>query len=136
MPKDLWWSFAGYAFLSLALFHRLFFGEILSAGTSIFEQVPFASEAPPGFEVYCNSIEGDAWRQHGAWQRYQYEAARAGRFPLWNPHEYLGMAFHGNGQTALFHPYSWLFYVFDPNAVRGPLAAVRLWISAVALCLL
>jgi len=136
MPRDLRWSMLAYAALTLVLFHRLFLGEVLDAGTDIFDQPPFFSVAPDGYKVYTNTIQGDAWRQHGAWQQFQHEAAKEKRFPLWNPYEYMGMPFHGNGQTALLHPFSWPYYFFEPATVRGPLACFRLWLSASAICLL
>ena len=136
MARDLVWSLFAYAALVLVLFHRLFLGEVLDAGVDIYDQPPFFSVAPDGYKVYTNTIQGDAWRQHGAWQQYQYETAREGRFPLWNPYEYMGMPFHGNGQTALLHPFSWPYYFFEPAVVRGPLACFRLWLSASAMCLL
>jgi hypothetical protein len=109
---------------------------VLCAGANIHEQIPFASTAPTDFHVHGNSIQGDAWRQHGTWQRMQFDAARSGEFRFWNPFEYLGMPFHGNGQTALFHPYSWPYYFAEPNLVRGPLAGLRLLVSAVAMFVL
>jgi hypothetical protein len=129
-------SLAAYAVLVAVLFHRLLLGEVLDAGADVYDQPPFFSVAPDGYKVFTNGIQGDAWRQHGAWQRMQYDAAREGRFPLWNPYEYMGMPFHGNGQTALLHPFSWPFYFVDPIDVRGPLACFRLWLSASAMCLL
>jgi hypothetical protein len=128
--------FFAYAVLVLALFHRLFLGEVLDAGADIHAQPPFLSVAPDDFKVYTNTIQGDAWRQHGAWQQFQYEAAKEGRFPQWNSFEYMGMPFHGNGQTALFHPFSWPFYFFEAASVRGPLACFRLWLSAAAMYVL
>jgi hypothetical protein len=136
MRRDLIYSLLAYAMLVLVLFHRLFLGEVLDAGVDIYDQPPFFSVAPEGYKVYTNTIQGDAWRQHGAWQQFQFEAAREGRFPLWNPHEYMGMPFHGNGQTALLHPFSWPYYFFEPAVVRGPLACFRLWLSASAMYLL
>ena len=129
-------SLAAYAVLVAVLFHRLLLGEVLDAGADIYDQPPFFSVAPDSYKVYTNGIQGDAWRQHGAWQRMQFDAAREVRFPLWNPYEYMGMPFHGNGQTALLHPFSWPFYFVDPIDVRGPLACFRLWLSASAMCLL
>src|SRR5215470_4819933 len=110
MRRDIAYSLIAYAALVLILFHRLFFGEILHAGADIFDQSPFFSVAPDDYKTYTNGIQGDAWRQHGTWQQIQYEAASEGRFPLWNPYEYMGMPFHGNGQTALLHPFSWPYY--------------------------
>src|SRR5215204_4890187 len=129
MRRDLIYSLLAYAVLVLVLFHRLLLGEFLDAGVDIYDQPPFFSVAPEGYKVYTNTIQGDAWRQHGAWQQFQFEAARDGRFPLWNPYEYMGMPFHGNGQTALLHPFSWPYYIFEPAVVRGPLACFRLWLS-------
>ncbi|HVJ81600.1 MAG TPA: hypothetical protein VNC50_11060, partial [Planctomycetia bacterium] len=133
MRRGDWAALVFYLALSVLLLHRLALGEILHAGANIHEQVPFASVSPAEFAEHGNAIMGDAWRQHAAWQRYQREAAKAGRFPFWNPHEYLGMPFHGNGQTALFHPYSLPYYFLEPNVARGPIAILRLALSAWAM---
>ena len=50
--------------------------------------------------------------------RYQYESAQQ-RFPLWNPHVYLGFPFHANGQSAMLFPFKLAVLFVEPNPVRG-----------------
>src|SRR5215213_2888693 len=99
-----------YALIAVAFLPRLFVGEVLSGGSNIYDQPPFAALAPKDFKSYSNEVGGDVWRQHGTFQRYQHAAGRARRFPFWNPHSYLGTPFHANGQTALFHPWNAVYW--------------------------
>ena len=39
---------------------------------------------------------------------YGFGEVRAGRFPLWNPYEFLGMPFVAGLQSAMFYPTNWL----------------------------
>jgi hypothetical protein len=135
LRTDLVAHFA-YALIAVAFFPRLFVGEVLSGGSNIYDQPPFASSAPKDFKDYSNEVGGDVWRQFATFQRYQHEVGKAERFPFWNPHTYLGTPFHANGQTALFHPWHVGYWVFDADSVRGPLAILRLWIGAAATYLL
>src|SRR5687768_12793192 len=121
-----------YALVAVAFFPRLFAGEVLCGGSNVYDQPPFASLAPDGFKAFSNEVGGDVWRQHGTFQLYQHESGRAGRFPFWNPHSYLGAPFHANGQTALFHPWNAVYWLCDADSARGPLAMFRLWIGAAA----
>lgn len=125
-----------YALIAVAFFPRLFMGEVLFGGSNIYDQPPFASVAPKDFKKYSNEVGGDVWRQFATFQRYQHEAGRSGRLPLWNPHSYLGTPFLANGQTALFHPWHLGYWLFDADSVRGPLAILRLWTGAAATYLL
>jgi hypothetical protein len=122
--------------IAVAFFPRLFLGEVLSGGSNTFDQPPFASQPPKDFKSYSNEVGGDVWRQHRAFQHYQRRSFREGRFPHWNPHVFLGAPFHANGQSSLLHPWNAVYWLFDPDAVRGPLAILRLWTGAAATYLL
>ncbi len=39
-----------------------------------------------------------------------------GELPLWNPYAFSGIPLLADGQTALFHPASWLFFVLPAGA--------------------
>lgn len=123
----------GYAAVLIVLFHRLFLGESLHPGANINSDPPFFSERTIDHVPYCNNVQGDIWRQHAAWEKAQYQAAQQGRFPFWNPYVYCGFPLHANGQSAFFHPFHWVFFVVDPNIARGPMALLRLWVSALAM---
>jgi hypothetical protein len=50
----------------------------------------------------------DARTQFYGWRAYGFGEVRAGRFPLWNPYELLGMPFVAGLQSAMFYPTNWL----------------------------
>jgi hypothetical protein len=63
--------------------------------------------AQPG-ERCLGRPEGDGRNQFYGWRAYGFGEIRAGRFPLWNPHEFLGMPFVASLQSAMFYPANWL----------------------------
>jgi hypothetical protein len=52
--------------------------------------------------------DSDARSQFYGWRAYGFGEIRAGRFPLWNPYEFLGMPFVASFQSAMFYPTNWL----------------------------
>jgi hypothetical protein len=74
------------------LFLLIFFGGIL---------------AMPG-ERCLGRTDSDARSQFYGWRAYGFGEIRAGRFPLWNPYEFLGMPFIASFQSAMFYPTNWL----------------------------
>jgi hypothetical protein len=73
-------------------------------------------ESPP------NPALTDVVQMFHPWLVYAGEQIRAGVFPLWNPHEYAGAPFFGNGQSALLFPLTMLAFVL-PAAVAVTLIA-------------
>ena len=63
--------------------------------------------AQPG-ERCLGRQEGDGRNQFYGWRAYGFGEIRAGRFPLWNPYEFLGMPFVASLQSAMFYPTNWL----------------------------
>ena len=81
-----------YVLAGFLLFLVIFFSGILSA--------------PP--ERCLGRANSDARDQFYGWRAYGFGEVRAGRFPLWNPHEFLGMPFVASLQSAMFYPANWL----------------------------
>jgi hypothetical protein len=126
-----------YFLLLCGLFWRLFIGEIWNSNAGMRFAPPFASPAKVDAAPYVSIWEVDFSTQFIFFQEYQRNAARQGRFPTWNPHIYLGQPFHADGQSAMLHPFDWIYFLVDPDSARGWMAIVRLWFSAVAVfCLL
>ena len=63
--------------------------------------------AMPG-ERCLGRADSDARSQFYGWRAYGFGEIRAGRFPLWNPYEFLGMPFVASFQSAMFYPTNWL----------------------------
>ena len=69
-----------------------------------------APEPPP------NPALTDIAQVFHPWLLYAGEQIRAGVIPLWNPHEYTGAPFFGNGQSALLFPVTMIAFVL-PAAI-------------------
>jgi hypothetical protein len=127
----------GYlAFLCL-LFWPLFTGDSLNANAQRRMDPPFLSSDSGEAIPYINPWEQDFIQQFSEFEEYQFRSAQHGRFPTWNPHIFMGQPFHANGQSAMLFPTHWIYFLVNPDYARGPMAMVRLWISAMAMfCLL
>ena len=125
-----------YALILVVLFYRLFLGEMLRPGATINDWIPFQSVYNEDWGALVSDVHHDVWRQFALYDRYQYQAARAGRFPTWNPHVYCGTPLHGNYQSAMLHPLHWPNFFVDPDWARGPLTLLKLWLAAVGMFLL
>ena len=67
----------------------------------------FGVLAQPG-ERCLGRTGSDARTQFYGWRAYGFGEIHAGRFPLWNPYEFLGMPFVASLQSAMFYPTNWL----------------------------
>ncbi len=126
------WAGLGYLAIIAVLFPRLLLGEVLSPAANLWAEVPFRSELREDFTPYLNGVQGDVWREFEPWHTYQYRSARAGRFPLWNPHVFCGFPMHANGQSAMLSPFHWAYFVIDPKWAAGLVAALKLWVAGFA----
>jgi Bacterial membrane protein YfhO len=127
----------GYLALSLVLFWPLFKGYCLTSNAAISVEPPFEIPGKIDAVPYVNLWTGDFIQQFSQFQEYQYRAAKDWRFPTWNPRIYMGQPFHANGQSAMLFPPNWIYFLVNPDRVRGPVTVLRLWISAAAIfCLL
>jgi hypothetical protein len=82
----------GYVLAGFLLFLLIFFFGVLTQ---------------PG-ERCLGRQEGDGRNQFYGWRAYGFGEVRAGRLPLWNPYEFLGMPFVASLQSAMFYPTNWL----------------------------
>jgi hypothetical protein len=66
------------------------------------------------------------------WRLLLQRGLRRGELPLWNPYQYCGYPFVGNGQSAIFYPPNWLLLVVDAKYFLGLSLALH-WFLAGAL---
>jgi len=78
------------------------------AGFLLFLLIYFSGVLVLPGEACLGRPEGDARNQFYGWRAYGFGEVRAGRFPLWNPYEFLGMPFVAGLQSAMFYPTNWL----------------------------
>lgn len=68
---------------------------------------PWGAHAAPG----GNPAVQDVTFQIHPWLLHLRHEVRAGRWPFWNPHQFSGMTFWGNGQSAPLAPFHLLFVI-------------------------
>jgi len=73
---------------------------------------------------------GDARNQFFCWRSYAFNEVREGRFPLWNPYEFLGMPFVASLQSAMFYPTNWLCAVMPVGRATNIGIVINLFLSA------
>ena len=81
---------------------------LVLAGFAVFLVVLFSGVLFGPAERCLGRPEGDARNQFYCWRAYGFNEVREGRFPLWNPYEFLGMPYVASLQSAMFYPTSWL----------------------------
>jgi uncharacterized membrane protein len=80
-----------------------------------------------GRNLYGQDFE--AWfRPHAVFVRESW--SKHGEFPRWNPRQYAGVPFLGNGVANLYYPGNWLFLVFSPERAFETLALLHLLLAA------
>ena len=94
---------AGVALLAGAL--RLPDG-IPSPGADLARRAPWTASVEA---IQGNVAQQDVTFQVYPWLLYLRQEVRAGRWPFWNPHQFSGMTFWGNGQSAPLSPFHVLF---------------------------
>jgi hypothetical protein len=99
-------------------------GRTLSPMNILAERAPWhtviAPVPPP------NAALTDIAQVFHPWLLYAGRQIRSGVVPLWNPHEYTGAPFFGNGQSALLFPVTMLAFVLPPAAAVTVISWVKL----------
>jgi hypothetical protein len=112
---------------SLALLPFLVFaaalvpGAVLSPADFVLTYPPWSATAP-GLRPANNLLVDVAILFHPA-LLYAAAELRAGRLPVWNPHEFTGVPFFANPQSGLLFPANWVVFALPP-AVGLTLAAI------------
>lgn len=84
---------------------------IPSPAADLSQHAPWAE----GGSSYGNAILTDVTYQIQPWLLYLRTEMRAGRLPFWNPYQYSGTPFWGNGQSAPLFPLHLLFVLLPVN---------------------
>lgn len=84
-----------------------------------------ASEFPEKNVTQWDAFWWDGVAQFYPWRVQLHRWLRRGEWPLWNPSQFCGYPFVGNGQSAMFYPPNWLYGVLHPRIGFPVLAAVH-----------
>jgi hypothetical protein len=97
-------------FVVLALCYwgeALFTAGVLLPGAMLRGFAPFGGDP----QAPWNLLQWDALGQYFPWRFYAAQQLRAGLLPLWNPHQFSGAPFIANGQSAVFYPLNFPFWI-------------------------
>ena len=81
---------------------------LVLAGFFIFLLLFFSDVLTQPGQICLGRAEGDARSQFYGWRAYGFGQIAQGRFPLWNPYEFVGMPFVASLQSSMFYPTNWL----------------------------
>jgi len=85
--------------------------------------------APPPTRQW-DSLLWDGVAQFYPWRELAHRSfSQHGEFPLWNPHQFCGTPFVGNGQSGLFYPPHWLLAVCPTSRAMGLLNAIHYFLA-------
>ena len=132
-PMLMFRAAVGYTAILAILFYRLFCAEVLSPAAVSGCYPPFQTSRHDAL-LYSDFFQRDVWTQVIPWEFEQYR--HPGGIPMWNPHIYCGFPVFANGQSEFLNPTHWIYYFVNPDLARGPMAAIRLWVSAMAMFVL
>lgn len=126
---------AGLLGLLALWFWPLLIGDQLGQSYNLWFEPPWAALRPAGIPA-VHSGEGDAAVVFHPLLEAARAQVHAGRFPVWNPWSYAGMPLHGDIQTALLYPLTWLALILPVATAWGPMAVGKLLIAGVGTWLL
>lgn len=77
-----------------------------------------------------NPLWYDALGQYWPWRTLLRQGLLGNVLPLWNPYQFGGYAFVGNGQSALFYPLNWVLFGLGPVSFGfRATAELHLWLA-------
>jgi len=126
-----------YATAVLAILLLLFFltpilrHEILSSADLLLKSTPWRATIPPDFEP-ANTLLSDYVYQFRPWRSFAVTSLKAGNIPLWNPYNYGGAPFLGNGQSAVLFPLNFPFIFLSDATATLLNAMIRLFIAGLS----
>jgi len=113
--------------LALCFWGRvLFTNSVLLPGEFLRGFAPFGNDARAPWTI----LQWDALSQYFPWRHFAAGELHSGRIPLWNPFQFCGTPFLANGQSAVFYPLNFPFWVMDTarafswSALLGSLVAL------------
>ncbi len=113
--------------LALAYWSRvLFTGQVLLPGAFLRGFAPFGSDAQAPWTI----LQWDALGQYYPWRAFVARELHAGLLPLWNPHQFCGTPLLANGQSAVFYPLNFVFWILDPAYAFGVSAFLHTLLAA------
>ncbi|MEN6400320.1 MAG: hypothetical protein ABFD94_00105, partial [Armatimonadia bacterium] len=132
--RQLDWLCVALLGLSALLFwgNCLWGGKVAVAAVYQKQMAPWSATATDSASPtrQWDSLLWDSMAQFYPWRLLLHRAAQEGQLPLWNPYQFCGYPFVGNGQSAMFYPPNWLYFAIHPKVGMGLSAALHYFLGA------
>ena len=76
-----------------------------------------------------NTLTGDVYEGLVPFLHFDVAQVRSGHIPAWNPYNGNGQPFAANGQSAVFSPYTGLYYLLGMRLALLAAALAKLWLA-------
>mgnify|MGYP001411188819 CR=1 FL=1 len=108
-------------------------GRTLLPAENLYQYEPYAAyrEQLGVPAVPHNHLLSDLVLQNMQWKAFIRESFALGEVPLWNPHQFSGIAFLAAGQQSTLYPFSVLYYMLPLSAAYGWFTVIQLWLAGV-----
>ncbi len=122
----------GIGLLALVFWGSCIFGaQVPVAGVYQRHFAPYNASGTLALSRQWDSLLWDGVAQFYPWRELTHRSfSEHGEFSLWNPHQFCGTPFVGNGQSALFYPPHWLLRWLDTGRAMGLLNALHYFLAA------
>ena len=90
-------------------------GQVLLPGAFLRGFAPFGSDQNAPWTI----LQWDALCQYFPWRTFAAQQLHDGILPLWNEYQFCGTPFIANGQSAVFYPLNFVFWILDPAYAFG-----------------
>ena len=127
-----------FAAVVLAFWGDCIFGDqVPVAGVYQQQFAPYNTDGASPLERQWDSLLWNGVAQFYPWRELVHRSmVKHGELPLWNPHQFCGAPFVGNGQSGLFYPPHWLLAWFETGRAMGLQNALHYYLAGLFTILL
>ncbi len=113
-------------------------GKTLIPADNLYQFQPFAAyrDQVGAPTIPQNDLVSDLVLQNYQFKTFIRQSIAQGEIPLWNPHQFSGIAFFAAGQQSMLYPFSLIYYVLPLAAAYGWFMVSQLWLAGIFMYLL
>ncbi len=108
-------------------------GKTLIPADNLYQYQPYAAyrDQVGAPEIPQNDLVSDLVLQNFQFKTFIRHSIAQGELPLWNPHQFSGIAFFAAGQQSLLYPFSVIYYLLPLASAYGWFMVSQLWLAGI-----
>ena len=113
-------------------------GKTLIPADNLYQFQPFAAyrDQVGAPTIPQNDLVSDLVLQNFQFKTFIRQSIAQREIPLWNPHQFSGIAFFAAGQQSMLYPFSLIYYVLPLASAYGWFMVSQLWLAGIFMYLL